>query len=98
MSTNDVIEKILGLDTENAALKRELLSLRISSVSADRFYNAKMTVEMVASLHGVHPHTVRRYISLGLIEKHPDSTDAKMFVRGSIALKLDFSNLKKITR
>ncbi len=98
IATSDAIAHIQWMYLENQRLKGELEALKSNSVDASKFYAVAVGMETVATLHGVHPHTVRKYIALGLIEKHPDSTDGKILVRGSVALLLDFSELRKQAR
>lgn len=95
ISTSDVIGHIQEIEYENRRMKEELSDLRSRKIDACRFYAAAVTVETVATLHDVHPDTVRKYVSLGLIETHPKSMDAKVLIRASDALMLDFSELKK---
>lgn len=85
----ELVAKVSSLEYENRELKDR------KSIDATRFYASALNVESVASLHGVHPDTVRKYIQMGCIEKHPDSTDAKILIRASTALTLDFKELKR---
>lgn len=57
--------------------------------------NVVMTVEETARFHGVSAARVRDYAKRGLIETHPDSTDAKMLFYAKTILTLDFPTLKK---
>lgn len=98
MGTGEVIGHIQQMDSENRRLKEELATMRDNKVDAAKFYAVAVGVETVATLHGVHPDTVRKYIALSLIDKHPDSSDGKILVRGSVALLLDFSELRKQAR
>jgi hypothetical protein len=98
MGTGEVIGHIQQMDIENRHLREQLEAANGNRVDASKFYAVAVGVDMIATLHGVHPDTVRKYISLSLIEKHPDSTDSKMLVRGSVALLLDFSELRKQAR
>lgn len=79
-------------------LERRCAELEGAKVNADRFYNWAADVETVAAMHGVSRYLVREYIKLGLIEAHPDSTDARFLVRGSVALLLDFDALRAEAR
>ena len=76
-------------------LKEEVGSLIEFRENANKFYGLKMPVEMVALLHDVNKVTVRKYVKLGLIETHPESSDAKIIIRASVALTLDFTKLKR---
>ncbi len=95
MNARDIIGHIQEMEYENTKLKEELSRLKGNKLDAARFYAVAVNVETVATLHGVHPDTVRKYVSLGLIEKHPDSMDAKILIRASDALMLDFTELKR---
>ena len=95
MNTWEVITHIQNIEYENRTLKEELSQLRERKLDAARFYAAAVDVKMVSILHGVNPDTVRKYVELGLIEKHPDSMQAKILIRGSEALLLDFKELRK---
>jgi hypothetical protein len=94
-TTRDIIGHIQTLDYENARLKDELSMLKGRNVDAHKFYAVATSVEVVANLHNVHPDTVRKYVSVGLIDKHPDSMETKILIRASDALMLDFSELKQ---
>ncbi|OFY43962.1 MAG: hypothetical protein A2X18_07480 [Bacteroidetes bacterium GWF2_40_14] len=94
MSTAEVISEILQISSEKEQLKMENDHLKANSVNAQKFYNSALTTEAVASLHSVSTALVRRYVKLGYIEQHPNSTDAKILVRASTALLLDFKNLR----
>lgn len=95
MHSRDIIGYLQTLEYENTKLKEENSELKDNRMDAGRFYAAALNVEAVATLHNVHPDTVRKYVSLGCIEKHPDSTDAKILIRASEALMLDFKELRK---
>ena len=86
-------EYIAGLETENQKLRTRIER----SVDAKKFYAVRMGLPEVARLHGVDARTVRYYVKAGRIESHPDSTSARMYIRGSVALTLDFKNLRKIS-
>lgn len=98
MNAQDAIMCIQQIQAENIRLKEEIARLKSSMIDASRFYAAALTVEAVAALHGVHPETVRKYVGLGLIDKHPDSSDAKILIRASDALLLNFKELKRKSR
>lgn len=98
MSPNDITASIQSVFAENDQLKRRLEQMQENCIDATKFYASSMTIEAVAKLHDVHPDTIRKYIALGLIEKHPKSTDSKILIRGSEALKLDFKKLKKYAK
>lgn len=75
-------------------LERRCAELERSQFNADKFYAVSLPVCIVAKLHGVSEYLVRKYVRLGLIPAHPASTDAKILVRGSDALLLDFNDLR----
>ena len=93
--SDKVLADVVALINNYRGLERRCSELENGVVSVDKFYGWAVPVETVASMHGVSEYLVRKYISLGLIETHPNSTPAKFFVRGSIALSLDFKELKE---
>lgn len=64
------------------------------TIATERFYATRMSISEVARLHRVDPRTVQYHVDRGAIEKHPDSTDARTYIRGSVALTLDFKQLR----
>ncbi|MDR3117858.1 MAG: hypothetical protein LBU44_00275 [Mediterranea sp.] len=98
INAEEIIVHIQNMEYENRKLKEELSKLEGNKLDAGRFYAATVNIETVATLHNVHPDTVRKYVCLGLIEKHPDSMDAKILIRASDALLLDFTELKRQCR
>lgn len=92
---SDLVGAVAGLIAENKRLKMEIERYKDTYMDSQKFYNVQMSVAEVANLHGVCKAIVRKYISLGLIETHPQSSAKKMTVRGSDALMLDFKELKK---
>ncbi len=93
-SSKTLVQDIICLVSENDTLRLENEMLRKSSINAEKFYNSPFTVEMVAALHSVSKTTVLNYIKRGMIETHPLSTEGKVLIRGSVALTLDFKELK----
>lgn len=94
MSQRRLLDDLRELIEQNEELKKENSELKGRKIDASRYYAATLTIAMVSELHGVHPDTVRAYIKNGHIEKHPKSTDAKILIRASEALTLDFSRLR----
>ncbi len=86
---------VAELEWENRKLKEELEEMRNKSVNVDKFYPILLDPPMVARLQAVSVQTVRAHIKDGAIPKHPDSTDSRTYIRASVALKLDFSELRK---
>ena len=76
-------------------LERRCEELEKSNCNAQKFYAVAFDIETVAKLHNVSKYLVRSYLKLGLIEKHPNSTDAKFYIRASDALVLDFKQLRE---
>lgn len=94
MEATAVLSEVAALVNECQALRAENERLKQSSVNADRFYSAMLSTEEVGRLHGVNKATVLNYVKRGLIEKAPDSTDGKIWIRASVALMLDFEKMK----
>lgn len=76
-------------------LERRCKELEKSNCNVEKFYAVAFDIDTVAKLHGVSKYLVRSYINLGLIDKHPNSTDARFLVRASDALILDFKDLRE---
>ena len=93
-SASGIAAYVSDLEAENIRLKNEIEELRSKSVNADKFYNASLTLNTVALLQGVDPRTIKAYVESGDIPIHPDSTDGRTYIRGSVALKLDFNKLR----
>lgn len=92
-------ERLLGdvtvfIDRYNH-LERENEKLRASQVNASRFYAVAFGVNVVSKMHDVSPYLVREYVKMGLIPQHPRSTQAKILIRLSDALLLDFNMLRE---
>ena len=76
-------------------MERRVKELEASQYNADKFYPVPLGADVVAKLHGVSAYLVRKYVKMGLIPTHPGSTDAKIQIRGSIALLLDFDKMRE---
>lgn len=92
-------EKLLGdvtvfVDRLNF-LERENKELRESRFDANRYYAVAFGVDAVSKMHDVSPYLVREYVKMGLIPQHPRSTQAKILIRLSDALLLDFNLLRE---
>lgn len=61
---------------------------------AEKFYCKSLTTDIVAKMHDVSKATVIKYVKLGLIPIHPNSTDGKILIRASDGITLDFDDLK----
>ena len=94
-STVEVIGVIQDLDYDNKKLVEKVEYLETHCANVDKFYAKTMSVELVAYLHDVHVNTVRKYVNCGLIEKHPSSSNGKIFIRASEAMTLDFQELRR---
>lgn len=92
---NEVPSIIQSILFENEKLKEENKEYRSKVINYDKFYTVPLTTKAVAELHDVHEATVRKYVKLKLIPTHPKSTDAKILIRASTAMQLDFELLKK---
>ena len=86
-----VVDRMNHLEQEN---KR----LAASQVNATRFYAVAFGVETVSKMHDVSPYLVREYVKMGLIPQHPRSTQAKILIRLSDALLLDFNVLREAAK
>jgi len=75
-------------------LERRCKELETSQYNAEKFYAVPLGVDVVAKLHSVSPYLVRKYVDMGLIPTHPSTTDAKIVIRGSDALLLDFTAMR----
>lgn len=91
MNVSELVGQVAELVNRNKELEERLAN----TVSLDKFYNTALTVEHVATLHSVTPGIVRRYVDYGLIELHPMSMDGKWLIRGSVALALDFDEIRR---
>ena len=76
-------------------MERRCSELEASMYNAEKFYAVPLGIDVVAKLHSVSPYLVRTYVSLGMIPLHPQSTDAKMVIRASDALVLDFNKMRE---
>lgn len=94
-SASGIAAYVADLEIENSKLKNENKDLLTNCVNVRDFYNTVLSLNTVALLHGVDPRTVKAYVDSGAIPKHPDSTDSRTYIRGSVALKLDFSELRR---
>lgn len=94
MTSTEIFHHVANLEAQCERLKAVLQDKEAHVVDATRFYAVPLTTEEVARLHGVSAARVRDYASRGLIELHPNSTDAKLLFRASMALTLNFDNLK----
>ena len=95
ITTHAAIAHFQQIDFENGRLREELERMRGSHYDSQKFYGIIIGVEVAATLHNVHADTIRKYANLGLIPRHPDSSDAKMLFRVSDILLLDFKRLRK---
>ena len=75
-------------------LERRCKELETSQYNAEKLYAVPLGVDVVAKLHSVSPYLVRKYVDMGLIPTHPSTTDAKIVIRGSDALLLDFNKMR----
>lgn len=91
-----LISEIAVFVERYGTLERRCNELEKSQYNADKFYAVPLPVETVAKLHSVSCYLVRKYVKLGLIPTHPGSTDAKILIRGSDALLLDFNKMREI--
>lgn len=95
LESDKILADVVTLVDGYRALEKRCKELESKAVSADKFYNWAVPIEQVASMHGVSPYLVRKYVQLGMIDTHPNSTGAKFLIRGSVALLLNFEELRK---
>lgn len=94
MTANEIFDHVAKLEAQC----RELQAWRARSVDVSRFDQVGMTTAEVARFLRMRVSTVRNYARYGLIEKHPDSTDAKLLFNASSVLMLTREDLKKAKR
>lgn len=92
---SEIPNHINGILFENRQLKAENEDLKSKSILFDKYHGKAWTTKMVAELHDIHEATVRKYVKAGIIITHPKSTDAKILIRASVAMQLDFDQLRK---
>lgn len=92
---DDVVRCVAEVVNRNALLEQENARLRANCVDTERFYNVAMPIEMAGQLHGVSAKVIRRLVELGLIAKHPQSSDAKILIRASEAIRMDIDSLRE---
>lgn len=91
----DIPGYIQRLQSDNRMLSEKIVDLEGRNVIYEKFYNVALTTSEVAKLHGYNEATVRKYVKLGLIPLHPQSSDKKILIRASVALVLDFDHLRR---
>lgn len=98
ITSRSICEWCLAMEAENERLRSELATLQENFIDARDFKKAKVDVKMVAALHNISEATVRSHITNGDIPKHPDSTDSKYWIQGSVAVSLKPDQLRKHSR
>lgn len=92
----DAVRIVAELVNRKAQLEQENERLRVTMVDTERFHNVPMSLDVAGQLHGVSAKVVRRLVELGLISKHPQSTDNKILIRASEAIRMDIDQLRKL--
>ena len=92
---DDAIRVVAELVNRKTLLEQENERLRTNCVDTERFYSVPMTLEVAGQLHGVSAKVLRRLVDLGLIAKHPKSSDSKILIRASEAIRMDIDVLKE---
>lgn len=92
---DDAIRVVAELVNRNTLLEQENEKLRATRVDSEKFYSVPMTLEVAGQLHGVSAKVLRRLVDLGLIAKHPKSSDSKILIRASEAIRMDIDVLKE---
>lgn len=89
MATVGDLEKVFSIPLEQK-IKAELKA---------RYNRIVVSVETVALIHGIHPHTVRQYAKSGDIECEPRLENAPFKFRlGNVLIDFDFKALNHILR
>lgn len=94
----DAVRVVVELVNRKVQLEQENEKLKTNCVDAERFYNVPMTLEVAGQLHGVSAKVVRRLVELGLIAKHPQSSDSKILIRASDAIRMNIDELKNVAK
>lgn len=92
---HDAVRIVAEIVNRNELLEQENARLRTNCVDTERFHNVAMPIEMAGQLHGVSAKVIRRLVELGLIAKHPQSSDSKILIRASEAIRMDIDNLRE---
>lgn len=92
---NDLLRGVAEVINSNELLKQENERLRTNCVDTERFYSVPMSLEIAGQLHGVSAKVLRRLVDLGLIGKHPQSSDSKILIRASEAIRMDIDQLRE---
>lgn len=92
---DDVVRSVAEVVNRNTLLEQENARLRTNCVDTERFHNVAMPIEMAGQLHGVSAKVIRRLVELGLIAKHPQSSDSKILIRASEAIRMDIDELRE---
>lgn len=92
---DDIVRSVAEVVNRNTLLEQENARLRTNCVDTERFHNVAMPIEMAGQLHGVSAKVIRRLVELGLIAKHPQSSDSKILIRASEAIRMDIDELRE---
>ena len=95
---DDVLRAVAELVNRKTLLEQENEMLKSTRVDTERFHSIPMTLEVAGQLHGVSAKVVRRLVDLGLIAKHPQSTDSKILIRASEAIRMDIDQLRNLAK
>lgn len=93
---DDAVRIVAELVNRKTMLEQENERLRATMVDTERFHNVPMSLEVAGQLHGVSAKVVRRLVDLGLIARHPQSTDSKILIRASEAIRMDIDQLRNL--
>jgi hypothetical protein len=91
----DAVRIVAELVNRKAQLEQENERLRCTMVDTERFHNVPMSLDVAGQLHGVSAKVLRRLVDLGLIAKHPKSSDSKILIRASEAIRMDIDVLRE---
>lgn len=91
---HDAVRIVAEVVNRNSLLEQENEMIKANYIDTERFHNVPLSLEVAGQLHGVSSKVLRRLVELGLIAKHPQSSDSKILVRASDALKMDVDSLR----
>lgn len=98
METGEIITAICDLEAENRSLKKQMEGMESRLIDSSDFSSAKLSIEAVAELHNLSAATIRKYVELGYLRKHVESSRGKIYIPADEAIKFDKEFSKKMSR